>query len=880
MKKLLILDSNSILNRGYYGVRFLSTKSGTPTNAVYGFLSMMAKLLSEQKPDYVCAAFDLKAPTFRHKLYKGYKAQRTPMPEELKAQLPIAKDVVRAMNIPILELEGYEADDIIGTVSRICEERGVECFIATGDKDDLQLASELTKVILTVTRRGYNETTTYDIEAVKERYGVTPRQFIDVKALMGDMSDNIPGINGIGEKTATELIARFGSIENLYDKLDTSGIIGVKLRRLTSGKDAAFLSKRLSEIVRDVPIEFDMESCAFTTVKDCASDDLYPLLKSLELNSIIKRFDLPETSKRINHDSEAFKDVTVTRPDGLPELSGRIALLAELNDDKEISYLAAASGKKAYFWDSADYTQERLVEILKRFGEDETLEKVCFDAKELIVSFNGKIAFKNIADDVILKAYLADSAKGSYTIPALCEEYLNAVLAKSEKKQLSLFDDDETADERLIFAGRSAAALLMLNDKLGEMLKELDQLHLYYDVEMPLLYVLAEMQTEGMLVDAEELDKFGSMLGMRINETAKKIYEEAGEKFNINSPKQLGTILFEKLGLPAAKKTKSGYSTNAEVLEKLKTVHPIAQLVIDYRQYSKLKTTYCDALRTLMDPETHRIHSIFNQTVTVTGRISSAEPNMQNIPTRTELGRELRKMFVAKEGCMLVDADYSQIELRILANVAHDEAMISAFKNNEDIHAVTASQIFGVPISRVTREQRGHAKTINFGIIYGMSDYTLAQDLKISVPEAKFYTQNYFKKYHGVREYMDGIKEEASKTGCVKTLLNRVRRIPELSSSNHNVRAFGERAAMNTPIQGSAADIIKLAMVKVHERLRSEGLKAKLILQVHDELIVEAPEEEVEAVKRILKEEMENAVKLDVPLVVDMAVGKSWYETK
>ncbi len=878
MKKLLILDSNSIINRGYYGVRFLSTKSGTPTNAIYGFLSIMAKLIAEQKPDYVCAAFDLKTPTFRHKLYSGYKAQRKPMPDELQVQMPIAKDIVKAMNIPILELEGYEADDIIGTVSRICEESGVECLIATGDKDDLQLASDMTKVVLTVTRKGYNETKLYDAAAVKEKYRVTPKEFIDVKALMGDPSDNIPGVKGIGEKTAIELIEQFGSIEYIYDNIDATGLKGAKLNKITAGKEDAFLSKTLAKIDRSVPIKFDIESCAFSSVNEQASDELYPLLKSLELNSIIKRFDLLENGLKTAAEHDIFKDIKVIRPDSVPALSGEIALLAEIREDRSISFIAVAKDNTAYVWDEKDYRSDELVDILKHLAEDDETEKICFNAKELIVAFHDKINFKNISDDVILKAYLADPAKGSYKIAALCGEYFGTELMRSEKNQLSLFDDEE--EDNTEFVGKSAAALLKLNEHLSGMLKELDQIHLYHDVEMPLLYVLAGMQIEGFLVDAEELDRFAEVLSEKIDVTTKKIFEEAGEEFNINSPKQLGTILFEKLGLPAAKKTKSGYSTNIDVLEKLKTIHPIAQLIIDYRQYAKLKSTYCDGLRAVINPVTHRIHSAFNQTVTVTGRISSTEPNMQNIPTRTDLGRELRKMFVAKSGCVLVDADYSQIELRVLAHIAHDETMLNAFRNNEDIHAVTASQVFDVPINEVTREQRGRAKTINFGIVYGMSDFSLAQDLKIPVAEAKCYINNYFEKYHGVREYMTNIKKQAKETGSVKTLLNRIRRIPELSSSNYNVRAFGERVAMNTPIQGSAADIIKLAMVRVYNRLKAENLRARLILQVHDELIVEAPDEETEEVKHILKEEMENAMKLEVPLTVDMAVGHSWYETK
>ncbi len=876
MKKLLILDSNSIINRGFYGVRYLSTKSGTPTNAVYGFLSILAKLIAEQQPDYICAAFDLKAPTFRHKMYSEYKAQRKPMPDELKIQMPIARDLVRVMNIPLLELEGYEADDIIGTVSRICEREGIECFIATGDKDDLQLATDKTKVVLTVTRMGQNETVTYDAKAVKEKYRVTPSEFIDVKALMGDTSDNIPGVKGIGEKTAIELIEQFGSIEKLYDELETSGIKGAKLQKLTDGKEMAFFSKKLATIDTAVPIDFSLESCEFTSINEQASDELLPLLKSLELNSIIKRFEL--SSAETVPESSIFDGIKIIKASDIPAISGKAALTIELDYQKKATSVALAQDKTAYVWDITDNPLDKLEEILKSIAENESIEKICFDIKDAIVAFNNKFKFKNIADDVVLKAYLADPSKSSYTVEQLCSEYFGTELAKSEKKQLSLLDDED--EDNTEFWGKRAIAVLELNKKLDSVLESLNQTHLYNDVEMPLLYVLAGMQTEGFLIDSDELNNFSEMLSQKINTLTEQIYSEAGEEFNINSPKQLGVILFEKLGLHSTKKTKSGYSTNVEVLEKLKDKHTIIPLILDYRQYAKLKSTYCDGLQAVINPQTHRIHSVFNQTVTVTGRISSTEPNMQNIPTRTELGREIRKMFIADDGCVLVDADYSQIELRVLAHIAHDETMINAFIKNEDIHAVTASQVFNVPLDEVTSAQRSKAKAINFGIVYGMGEFSLAQDLKISVAEAKQYMSNYLEKYHGVREYMDKIKKQAAEEGMVKTLLNRIRRIPELSSSNYNIRSFGERVALNTPIQGTAADIIKLAMVRVYKRLEAENLKSKLILQVHDELIVEARTDEVEAVKRILKEEMENAMQLDVPLTVDMSTGHSWYEAK
>lgn len=878
MKKLLILDSNSIINRAFYGVRFLSTKDGTPTNAIYGFLSMTAKLIAEQKPDYVCAAFDLHAPTFRHKLYNDYKAQRKPMPEELKIQMPIARDIVRAMNIPLLELEGYEADDIIGTVSGICEKEGIECFIATGDKDDLQLATNTTKVVLTITRKGYNETIIYDADMVKEKYRVTPTEFIDVKALMGDPSDNIPGVRGIGEKTAINLIEQFGSIENLYENLETSGLKGATLRKITEGKESAFLSKTLATIDTAVPIPFNISDCAFTTMKRQASPELFTLLKSLELNSIIRRFDIEAGTESSKPTEDIFKDLTIIRNGTLPKITGEIALTVSFGSGQSISGIALAQGNSVYVWENGFSTQEEMITILKQIAEDESISKICFNAKELLVAFNGILEFKNISDDVILKAYLADPAKGEYTIEKLCEEYLGVEIKQSEKDQLSLLDDED--DEHSEYIGKCTSALQRLNKTLDKILDELEQLHLYNDVEMPLLFVLAQMQSIGFKIDAQELERFSQMLSKKILSITEEIYAVAGEEFNLNSPKQLGMIMFEKMELPFAKKTKNGYSTNIDILEKLKDIHPIAQLIIDYRQYAKLKSTYCDGLQAVINEKTGRIHSNFNQTVTVTGRISSTEPNMQNIPTRTELGREIRKMFVAGEDKILIDADYSQIELRVLAHIANDETMINAFKKNEDIHAVTASQVFGIPLDEVTSEQRRKAKAINFGIVYGMGEFSLAQDLKIPIHEAKIYIKSYLEKYHGVREYMKSIKEQAAKDGSVKTLLNRIRRIPELSSSNHNVKAFGERVALNTPIQGTAADIIKLAMVRVYDRLNSEKLCAKLILQVHDELIIEAPLDEEDAVKRILKEEMENALELSVPLTIDMSTGKSWYEAK
>lgn len=866
MKKLLILDSNSILNRAFYGVRYLSAKDGTPTNAIYGFLNILLKLIKEQEPDYICAAFDVKAPTFRHKQYEGYKAQRKPMPEGLAAQMPLAKDVLRAMGVTILEKEGYEADDIIGTVARLCEESEISCFIATGDKDDLQLASDKTKVILTVTKSGYNETIIYDDKAVKEKYHVTPTEFIDVKALMGDPSDNIPGVKGVGEKTAMSLIEKHHSIEYIYENIDDIGLKGTMLQKMKDGREMAFMSKELATINRNTPIEFNAEKCVFDGFEN--NGELYEILKRLELNSIIKKLDL-SGGDNVKENEDIFKDFSYQVGDKNMINGDKVTVVLDFDGDN-ISSAAVGAGNNAVVLNEQDDIKELL--------EDDSIAKVMFDVKEAIVKLNGRIDIKNISDDTAIAAYLVDPAKNEYTIEKLASEYFGTVIEKPEVKQLSLLDDVET--DRSEYLAKCAVALGVLNERIGDKIKENGQEKLYQEVELPLVTVLAHLEINGFLVDDNQLKEFADKLGEKIDALTNEIYMLAGEEFNINSPKQLGVILFEKLELKPVKKTKTGYATNADVLEKLRDKHPIVNFIMEYRQLAKLKSTYCDGLTAVVNPNTHRIHSVFTQTVTVTGRLSSTEPNLQNIPTRTELGREIRKMFVAKEGYVLVDADYSQIELRVLAHIANDETMINAFRNNEDIHAVTASQVLGIPLEDVTKEQRSSAKAVNFGIVYGIGEFSLAQDLHISVKEAKAYIESYLEKYHGVRNYMESIKEQAKKDGYVKTMLNRIRYIPELKSPNYNIRQFGERVALNTPIQGTAADIIKLAMVRVDNRLINEGLKSKLILQVHDELIVEAHKDEVDKVKQILSEEMQGAMELNVPLKVDMSTGHSWYDAK
>ena len=719
---------------------------------------------------------------------------------------------------------------------------------------------------MTVTKSGYNETIIYDDKAVKEKYHVTSTEFIDVKALMGDPSDNIPGVKGVGEKTAMSLIEKHHSIEYIYENIDDIGLKGAMLQKMKDGREMAFMSKELATINRNTPIEFNAEECVFDGFEN--NGELYEILKRLELNSIIKKLDL-SGGDNVKENEDIFKDFSYQVGDKNMISGDKVTVVLDFDGDN-ISSAAVGAGNNAVVLNEQDDIKELL--------EDDSIAKVMFDVKEAIVKLNGRIDIKNISDDTAIAAYLVDPAKNEYTIEKLASEYFGTVIEKPEVKQLSLLDDVET--DRSEYLAKCAVALGVLNERIGDKIKENGQEKLYHEVELPLVTVLAHLEINGFLVDDNQLKEFADKLGEKIDALTNEIYMLAGEEFNINSPKQLGVILFEKLELKPVKKTKTGYATNADVLEKLRDKHPIVNFIMEYRQLAKLKSTYCDGLRAVVNPNTHRIHSVFTQTVTVTGRLSSTEPNLQNIPTRTELGREIRKMFVAKEDYVLVDADYSQIELRVLAHIANDETMINAFRNNEDIHAVTASQVLGIPLEDVTKEQRSSAKAVNFGIVYGIGEFSLAQDLHISVKEAKAYIESYLEKYHGVRNYMESIKEQAKKDGYVKTMLNRIRYIPELKSPNYNIRQFGERVALNTPIQGTAADIIKLAMVRVDNRLINEGLKSKLILQVHDELIVEAHKDEVDKVKQILSEEMQGAMELNVPLKVDMSTGHSWYDAK
>lgn len=873
MEKLLIVDGNSILNRAYYGIRMLNAPDGTPTNAVYGFLNTLFNHLETEKPDYLCVAFDVKEKTFRHKMYDLYKAQRKPAPEDFLVQLPLIKEVLNALNCVCLEKPGYEADDIIGTVSRLCEEKNIECRILTGDKDDLQLASESTVVKLVITRMGKTDTTDYKAADVMEKYGVTPSEFIEVKGLMGDPSDNIPGVKGIGEKTAFSLIKDYKSIADIYENLDTIEVTESVRKKLAADRDMAYLSRTLAEIDRNVPMEIDFDSFRR---KPCSADSAVKLFSRLNFKSFIKKLDLPA---EIRSDSEPIcAKIKKTEEDELN---------AVLTD--KIFYMIDKASEKLYFTTDGKNVCEADVSenVLKNILGNSEVKKCGYNVKDDMIYSAGKgIEYKGADFDIMLAAYLADPSDSDYSIEELCLKYLGRELATANLKteddgQLGMnFDKDEETDSGQGFADRTAA-VYELYKFFKNKLKDDGQEELYYNIELPLTEVLADMQLTGVYVDKEALKNFGGKLSGRIDELTEEIYNTAGESFNINSPKQLSVILFEKLGLPGGKKTKSGYSTGADVLAKLADKHPIVQKVLEYRQLAKLKSTYVDGLLPMINPNTGRIHSSFNQTVTATGRISSTEPNLQNIPVRTELGREIRRMFTAEtENACLVDADYSQIELRVLAHMSDDENMKSAFRDNIDIHTQTASQVFGTPIDAVDPVMRFRAKAVNFGIVYGIGAFSLAQDLKISVKEADAYIKQYLHHYPRVDEYMKNAVESARQNGYAVTMMGRRRNIPELNAGNKNIRNFGERVAMNAPIQGSAADIIKAAMVKVYKRLKKENLKAKLILQVHDELIIETPNEEKDTVRKLLREEMEGAARLSVPLVVDMNDGKSWYDTK
>ncbi len=875
MEKLLIIDGNSIINRAFYGIKLLTNKHGLYTNGIYGFLNIMFKNLEELNPEYIAVAFDLKAPTFRHKAYAQYKAQRKGMPQELAQQMPVMKEILSAMNITVLEKEGYEADDIIGTVSRICRKNEVECYILTGDKDDLQLATDTTKVLLTVTKGGSTATTELDADDVEDMYGVTPTQFIDVKGLMGDTSDNVPGVKGIGEKTAFEYIKKFKSIEKLYENLDDPIVKPAARRKLEEGRDMAFLSKSLCTIDVNVPLDFSVEAARRT---DYDNERLAELFANLEFNSFLKKLGDVPTQNNFKFPKFELLEGAFSARKLLENADTFIYKLFAV--DGELYSLAFLTDGTVHYLKAAPH---ELADLLKPIVESSGVMKISADIKSDMVLLNRYgMDFSDDYFDISVGAYIINPLRNNYDLSGIAMEFIGVNLTEerdffgSGKKVKTIADF--TAEELSGYLTEQLGVIPQLKEYETDKIKNDGQEKLLYEVEFPLIRALATMETEGFCVDESSLKEFDDSLGEKITVLEEDIYSLAGEKFNINSPKQLGVILFEKLGLKAAKKTKTGYSTNAEVLEKLVGEHEIVEKILDYRQLAKLKSTYGDGLLAVINHDTGRVYSKFNQTVTVTGRISSTEPNLQNIPVRTELGREIRKMFVAGPGCVLVDADYSQIELRLLAHISGDENLINAFKNNEDIHASTAANIFSVPISEVTPLLRSRAKTVNFGIVYGMGDFSLAKDLGITVKEARKYIDSYFEKYPKVKQYMEQTIQNAKEIGYVSTLFGRRRIIPEISSSNFMVRSSGERMARNTPIQGTAADIIKIAMVSVERELRKCGLKSKLILQVHDELIIETLTEEENEVRELLKTCMENAAELSIPLVAETQSGASWYD--
>jgi len=885
--KLMVIDGNSILNRAYYGIRPLTNRDGLYTHAIFGFMTTMLRLTAEEAPDALCVTFDVHAPTFRHKADAAYKATRKPMPEELRVQVPVLKEALDALNIPRYELAGWEADDLLGTISRRCEAAGWDCVVVTGDKDSLQLVTERTKVKLVSTRMGQTTTVDYTPEAFREKYGFEPVHMIDLKALMGDASDNIPGVKGVGEKTALGLIQMYSSIDRLYAHMpeivtapDTPAKPGM-VKKLAEGEESARRSYWLASIVTDAPLDFRPED----NLRKAPGPDAYPLFLKLEFTKLIEKFGLSADSAPVERSRTETAVERVTGPAQAERLMG----LWKRAD--HVSVLAIPDCSRVGVFCGAEDGTAVMAELLfdQYQGDWNGLLSALFSAEVRKVSHNVKDLTRALLEnglpaegfifDTALAAYLLDATAGSYDLRRLFVTYFNEELpppAYLEKEAFSLLGE---APEAAASLDSYVTAVDALYGVLAARIRDLDLRTLFETAELPLCRVLAEMELTGCRADARALAAFGERLSQRIGEQEAAIYGMAGVRFNINSPRQLGDILFEHLGLPHGKKTKTGWSTNADVLEKLRFQHPIVDAVLEYRQYAKLKSTYADGLLKAIDPD-GRVRTSFQMTVTATGRLSSTEPNLQNIPTRTDLGSEFRRMFTAGEGRVLVDADYSQIELRILAHIAGDEAMRSAFLAGGDFHAETAAKVFHVDREAVTHELRRRAKAVNFGIVYGISAFSLSQDIGVTVAEAREYMAAYFATFPGVRRYMDGIVKKGREDGFVETLLHRRRYLPELASSNKNMRAFGERVALNMPIQGTAADVMKLAMVAVWKRLRAEKPSARLVLQVHDELIVECPEAEAESVAKLLEEEMENVVHLSVPLTAEAHWGKNWLEAK
>jgi len=839
--KLLVIDGNSIINRAFYGIKLLTTKDGQYTNGVYGFINILNRLRELEAPDCVAVAFDLKAPTFRHEMYSEYKAGRKGMPDELRSQMPVLKDWLIKAGYSYIECPGFEADDILGTLSRVCEESGHECVISTGDRDSLQLVSDKTRVLLAATRMGKTEIINYDKPALFEKYGLTPDEMIELKALMGDSSDNIPGVAGVGEKTATDLITRYHSIDYIYENLEALEIKEGVRKKLADGKESAFLSRKLGTICKEAPIECDIEAYR---IKPHNTDALAALMTKLEFFKLMEKMGI--TPVTVQTEIDLFSDTApeIEYTSTLPVISGEITLVISENE------AAAVNAGKVFLLPEPD---------LKVILADGSIKKRVYDYKNI----SKKYKTENVTFDGMLGAYLCNPSSSSYEMDRLIAEYGGKC------------PDFENVAEII----KEACLYSTACDNIIKELESTGQLKLLQEIELPLARVLGEMESYGFLVDEKGLNNLSIELGEKIEELEKEIYGLVGYEFNLNSPKQLGVALFEKLGLPAKKKTKSGYSTGAEVLEDLRDKHPAVELLLEYRKLAKLKSTYADGLGGCI-AEDGRIHSTFNQTEARTGRISSLEPNLQNIPVRTKEGRKLREYFIAPKGRVLCDADYSQIELRVLASLADDANMIDAFTSGTDIHTATASQVFSIPVDMVTSTLRSRAKAVNFGIVYGIGAFSLAKDIGVTRAEAASYIENYLATYKGVAEYMENTIKSAKADGFVKTFFGRRRYLPELSNSNRMIASFGERVARNAPIQGTAADIIKLAMINVSNRLAKELPEARLILQVHDELIVECDEKDAEAVCRILSEEMENSAKLKVKLTADAHYGKNWLEAK
>ncbi len=907
MGKLVLIDGNSIMNRAFYGImgsKMLTTKDGKYTNAIYGFLAILFKLIEDTNPEYMAVAFDLKAPTARHKLYEGYKATRKGMPDELAQQMPIIKEILTAMNIDIIEKEGYEADDILGTLSKYGEEKGLEVTILSGDRDTFQLATNNITIRIPHTKGGKTETDLYNESKIIETYGIKPKQLIEVKGLQGDTSDNIPGVPGIGEKTALKLIQQYGTIEDLYKKLEAgeTDLKGKQKENIENNKELAFLSKTLGTINTEVPIEDSLEELK---VEEWDKKEVYRIFKELNFKRYIERFQLEsieesatqETHKTIeelykvkeNEIGEALEQIKKTN-----KMIFEIRTTQDNQPEKIIKEKITDIGiyLEPYVY-TIDFRKNYSIQELKEVFENKNIQKVGIHlSKTYILLKQEGIKINGLKFDAKIAEYLLNPTNNKLELENISENELGMVLEdyigkpEETQKQINLFEieeqnkEDETKKyqkKELIF---KTYIISELEKKLTQKLEQIGSLSLFKDIEMPTIEVLAEMQWNGIYANREQLDKFGDKLKEQLEIKTKIIYEMAGEEFNINSTKQLGEILFEKKKLPIIKKTKSGYSTDVDVLEKLKKEDPIIGEILDYRQLMKLNSTYVEGLKPYINPVTKRIHSFFHQTITATGRISSTEPNLQNIPTRFELGKQVRKIFEPEQGKVYIDADYSQIELRVLAHISQDKHMIQAFKNNEDIHKQAASKVFKTPLEEVTKEQRSSAKAVNFGIVYGISDFGLGEQLGISRKQAKQYIDEYLSEYQGIKKYMDNITEEAKNKGYVETLFHRRRYIPEIQSKNYMVRQFGARAAMNTPIQGTAADIMKIAMINVYKQIQEKHLKSKIILQVHDEMMIETPKEEIEQIKQILKEKMETAVSLNVPLIADISEANNWYDCK